>query len=123
MKLIASGVTNSAARVRSPSFSRSSSSTRMTILPSRMSSMASSIVESGIPSSPFSRISVILQEIQRDAAPFEAFEDVFPDDVGFEVDPLPGPHDPEGRPFEGGRDDGQFEPVAADGSARARDTL
>src|SRR4030042_4130797 len=115
MKLIASGVTNSAARVRSPSFSRSSSSTRMTILPSRMSAMASSIVESGIPSSPFSRISVILQKIQRDAAPFEAFEDVFPDNIGFEIDPLSGPHDPEGRSFEGGRDDGPFESVPHDG--------
>ena len=40
MKLMASGVTISAAMVRSPSFSRSSSSTKMTILPARMSSMA-----------------------------------------------------------------------------------
>ena len=44
MKLIASGVANWAAMVRSPSFSRSSASTTTTILPSRMSSMASSIV-------------------------------------------------------------------------------
>ena len=43
MKLIASGVTFSAAIVRSPSFSRSSSSTTMIISPSRMASMASSI--------------------------------------------------------------------------------
>jgi hypothetical protein len=40
MKLMASGVTISAAMVRSPSFSRSSSSTRITILPLRISSMA-----------------------------------------------------------------------------------
>src|SRR5664279_4594928 len=40
MKLIASGVTRSAAMVRSPSFSRSWSSTTMTILPARISSMA-----------------------------------------------------------------------------------
>ena len=40
MKLMASGVTNWAAIVRSPSFSRSSSSTRMTILPARTSAMA-----------------------------------------------------------------------------------
>ena len=39
MKLIASGVANWAARVRSPSFSRSSASQTTTILPSRMSSM------------------------------------------------------------------------------------
>ena len=39
MKLIASGVTFSAAIVRSPSFSRSSSSTTMTISPRRMASI------------------------------------------------------------------------------------
>src|SRR3954454_8633851 len=40
MKLMASGVTCSAARVRSPSFSRSSSSTTTTIRPARISSTA-----------------------------------------------------------------------------------
>src|SRR6185295_106654 len=40
MKLMASGVTASAAMQRSPSFSRSSSSTRITILPARMWSSA-----------------------------------------------------------------------------------
>src|SRR5512140_1934092 len=125
MKLIASGVTNSAARVRSPSFSRSSSSTRMTIFPSRMSAMTSSIVESGIPSPPFSRIPVILQEIQRDTAPvpFEALEDVLPDDVGFDVDPLPCPHDPKGRSFEGDRDEGQSESVPTGGADRQADAV
>src|SRR4051794_40135305 len=44
MKLIASGVVNWAAIVRSPSFSRSSASQTTTILPARMSSSASSIV-------------------------------------------------------------------------------
>src|SRR3954451_1603495 len=44
MKLIASGVVNCAAIVRSPSFSRSSSSQTTTILPARMSSIASSMV-------------------------------------------------------------------------------
>ena len=43
MKLMASGVIFSAAIVRSPSFSRSSSSTTMIILPSRIASIASSI--------------------------------------------------------------------------------
>ncbi len=47
MKLIASGVANWAAIVRSPSFSRSSSSQTTTIRPRRMSSIASSIVENG----------------------------------------------------------------------------
>ena len=44
MKLIESGVTISAAIARSPSFSRSSSSTRMTIRPLRNSSIACSTV-------------------------------------------------------------------------------
>ena len=48
MKFMASGVTASAAMVRSPSFSRSSSSTRITILPFLISSIACSIVKCGI---------------------------------------------------------------------------
>ena len=48
MKFMASGVANCAAIVRSPSFSRSSSSQTTTILPSRMSSSASSIVANGL---------------------------------------------------------------------------
>src|SRR3954468_12354593 len=44
MKLIASGVMNCAAMTRSPSFSRSSSSTTTTIFPLAMSSRASSMV-------------------------------------------------------------------------------
>jgi hypothetical protein len=48
MKLIISGVTFSAAQTRSPSFSRSSSSTMMTIRPSRMSATAASIEAKGI---------------------------------------------------------------------------
>jgi hypothetical protein len=43
MKLIAAGVIFSAAMVRSPSFSRSSSSTTMIMRPSRTASIASSI--------------------------------------------------------------------------------
>ncbi len=47
MKLITSGVTFSAAMVRSPSFSRSSSSTTMIILPARIASSASSMRANG----------------------------------------------------------------------------
>ena len=47
MKLIASGVANWAAIVRSPSFSRSAASTTTTSFPWRMSSIASSIVAKG----------------------------------------------------------------------------
>ena len=47
MKLMSPAVTNSAAMQRSPSFSRSGESTMMTILPFRMSSIASSTREKG----------------------------------------------------------------------------
>ena len=49
MKLMASGVTRSAARTRSPSFSRSSSSTRMIMRPAASSATSSGIGEIGIP--------------------------------------------------------------------------
>ena len=48
MKLIASGVANCAAIVRSPSFSRSAASTTTTNLPSRMSSRAASMLANGV---------------------------------------------------------------------------
>jgi len=51
MKLMASGVTFSAAMHRSPSFSRSSSSTMITNFPARKSSMASSTVAKGMATS------------------------------------------------------------------------
>ena len=50
MKLIASGVANWAATVRSPSFSRSAASTTTTNRPWRMSSIASSTVANGVTS-------------------------------------------------------------------------
>src|SRR6267142_2688814 len=52
MKLIASGVTFSAASVRSPSFSRSSSSTTITKRPRAISRIASSIAAKRAPSLP-----------------------------------------------------------------------
>src|SRR5262245_21343124 len=48
MKLIVAAVTFSAAIVRSPSFSRSASSTTITIFPARISSTASSIRANGV---------------------------------------------------------------------------
>jgi hypothetical protein len=48
MKLIAAGVTFSAAITKSPSFSRSSSSTTMSMRPARISAMASSMVAKGV---------------------------------------------------------------------------
>ena len=51
MKLMASGVTCWAAMTRSPSFSRWGESTTTTILPARMSAIASSTVQNGDSSS------------------------------------------------------------------------
>ena len=48
MKLIISGVVFSAAIVRSPSFSRSSSSTTTSIFPARKSSIASAMFANGM---------------------------------------------------------------------------
>jgi hypothetical protein len=48
MKLMASGVTNSEARVRSPSFSRSSSSTTMSMRPARISARAAGTSTNGV---------------------------------------------------------------------------
>jgi hypothetical protein len=48
MKLIISGVMHSAAQAKSPSFSRDSSSTMITMRPARMSAAASSIEAKGI---------------------------------------------------------------------------
>jgi len=56
MKLIASGVANWAAIVRSPSFSRFSSSQTTTIRPRRISSIASSMLAKG--ESVFSSVSL-----------------------------------------------------------------
>ena len=56
MKLMSSAVTSSAAMVRSPSFSRSSSSQTMTILPCLMSSMISSIGLNGISYAPLKKV-------------------------------------------------------------------
>src|SRR5256885_7155586 len=74
MKLIASGVANCAAITRSPSFSRSGSSTTTTIRPSRMSSIASSTVAKVVVAAITDRLA--LQE----------FLDVLREHVGFEVD-------------------------------------
>src|SRR3954469_17327052 len=73
MKLIASGVANWAARVRSPSFSRSSASQTTTIFPARMSSSASSIVLNGRSATVHQLLHVLGQHIDlqvHDAARF-----------------------------------------------------
>src|ERR687885_465583 len=58
MKFMSSGVTSSAAIVRSPSFSRSSSSQTMTIFPALISSIISSMVLNGIFHSPLGSLRI-----------------------------------------------------------------
>src|SRR5829696_2181210 len=79
MKLMSSGVTSSAAIVRSPSFSRSSSSQTMTIFPALMSSMISSIGLNGIFDAPL--------QISCPARPKEPLH-VFRYDVRLQIHPV-----------------------------------
>jgi hypothetical protein len=89
MKLMASGVTRSAAMVRSPSFSRSWSSTTTTNLPARMFSMAWATEMWGLAG----------------MDPFDEASDLFGDHVGFEVDTAAGAKLAEESDFEGVRDE------------------
>src|SRR5262245_9488055 len=98
MKLMISGVTLEAAIVRSPSFSRSSSSTTTTIRPARMSSMASGMALKGM-----------LLDGRSVLAEGEEPLHVLGDDVHLEVDPVAGPRLREVRLFQCIRDDGHGE--------------
>src|SRR3990167_5102133 len=98
-KLIASGVTLSAAIVRSPSFSRSSSSTMMRIFPARNASPASSMRANGlvwraplaILIGVFFLFIALMRHLsrsysrQRQSRQFCGADDVLPDDVHFEI--------------------------------------
>src|SRR5579859_5814849 len=76
MKLIASGVTNCAASTRSPSFSRSASSTRMTMRPLRRSSSACSTrAMLSSTAAPYRKLSKL-----------QKAGDVLAEDVGLDVD-------------------------------------
>src|SRR5258706_11938225 len=107
MKLIVSGVTFSAAIVRSPSFSRSASSTMMIILPSRTESTASSmrangeclagaISRAGLPFT-FCPLPFILSVChfpgararERQSGELRGADDVLAHHIAFEVDPMP----------------------------------
>src|SRR6185437_15749538 len=93
MKLIASGVTNWAAIVRSPSFSRSSSSQTTTILPSRMSSRACSIVAN------VALVLVLMRGLRSCVGPDESLH-VLREDVDLDVHPRPGHQPPQRRALE-----------------------
>src|SRR5918995_4423677 len=109
MKFMFSGVTSSAAMVRSPSFSRSSSSQTMTIFPALTSSMISSIGLNGIFDAP-------LQVLQAsgNSRPNEPL-DVFGYDVRLQVHPVTRPELFEVRVRAGLRQDGDGEGPVAQG--------
>src|SRR5215207_887411 len=109
MKLMSSGLTSSAAIVRSPSFSRSSSSQTMTIFPALVSSMISSIELNGIFNAPLA----ILQASGR-PRPNEPL-DVFGYDVRLQVHPVTHPELFEVRVRAGLRQDGDGEGPVAQG--------
>ena len=84
MKLMASGVAICAGMTRSPSFSRSSASTRMIMRPLRKSSMISSIGErKPLPSAVCGRLQAVLHDRQLHGA-----RDVAGEHVDLQVDPV-----------------------------------
>src|SRR3989304_3452115 len=104
MKLMASGVTRSAAIVRSPSFSRSSSSTTITIRPSRISLMALSMLSKAMDvSRPDLREPLLAEEfvgqgrsVLHDLAGEQPFE-IATQQVHLDIDETAGSLPPEGR--------------------------
>src|SRR5262245_18887905 len=116
MKLIASGVTFSAARQRTPAFSRSSSSTRMTILPRAMSSIAPLTLSNDTRFLSISDLAVIIEQLLQaaflgsirfsgQAARVEEAGDVAGDHVCFEVHGVARAFFTEVRHLRGVRDD------------------
>src|SRR5215208_2829355 len=103
MKLMSSAVTSSAAIVRSPSFSRSSSSQTMTIFPALMSSMISSIWLNGIFDAPLEVLHV--SGGSRSQEPLH----VFRYNVRLQVHPVPHPKLQEVRGSARLREDGDGE--------------
>src|SRR5579859_4658212 len=98
MKTMCSGLTFSAATTRSPSFSRSSSSTMMTNLPALRSSIAWEIVAAGISAS----------------SPIEQTFSVAGQEVHLEVDHPPGRVGPGDGHGEGVRDQRHLESGGVD---------
>src|SRR5438046_2603340 len=94
MKLMCSGVTSSAATTRSPSFSRSSSSTTITNLPAAKSEIASGTVASPM------RYLILLAEVAGHVAGH---------DVRFEVYHTAGAVASRDRDLEGVRDQGHLD--------------
>src|SRR5260370_15589044 len=100
MNAIVSGVTFSAARMRSPSFSRSASSTATTSSPRLIAAMAFSMLVNGTTTSGFRSWSGEDQTL-----------DVLGDDVRLQGHGIAGVADPERGHREGVRDEGDTAPV------------
>src|SRR5207253_1424160 len=112
MKLMTSGVTFSAAMVRSPSFSRSSSSTTMIIRPSRRASTAASIGANG------ERVLRVICSLVFDQ--FHRAQHVLAEQVALEVHQVVDLQEPEVGVLPGERDDLDVEAAivhAGDGQA------
>src|SRR5690349_1999071 len=123
MKLIASGVANCAAIVRSPSFSRFSSSQTTTIRPRRTSSMASSMVEKGPAASASAGV---VADSGLCIVPPKALHEPFRvarDQVDLEVHGIPFGEVPQGRAVEGLRDQRDLEPVVSEPRHREADAV
>src|SRR5258707_5102325 len=141
MKLIVSGVTFSAAIVKSPSFSRSASSTMMIILPSRTAPTASSmrangellagaISRAGLPFA-FCPLPFILlvcrfpgpRARERQSGEFRGADDVLADHVAFEVDPMPQLRAAEVRVLHRERHELDVESIGAEAGDRQADAV
>src|SRR5215213_5896313 len=90
MKLIISGVASSAAQTRSPSFSRSSSSATMMILPLRRSSIACSMVPNTVIVGPKNVNGEHLYRLLFTPL-LQKSLDVLADRIRLEVNPIPHP--------------------------------
>src|SRR5918997_4161250 len=117
MKFMSSGVTNWAAIVRSPSFSRSSSSQTITIFPALMSSMTSSIGLNGIFNAPLEVFQVSF--LSWDQNPLH----VFGYNVRLQVHLAAHPERPEVGVRAGLREDGDSERAFAHGDDGEADAV
>src|SRR5438093_1816338 len=130
MKATSSAVASSAAIVRSPSFSRSSSSTTMTIFPRRMSSMASGTVAKGLAGAttlgrlvPARTTFLTLSSLERRSRLSDETLHVLRQHVRLDVDEVAGRERAERRLFRGVGDESDLEEGLAEAGDRQRDPV
>src|SRR5713101_4240519 len=126
MKFTASGVIFSAAIVRSPSFSRSSSSTTITIRPARIAATASSMEANGpgrlrAPLAISMRGFMFGMPVERQPGQLRRAHDVLADDVAFEVHAVAKLGAPEVRVLHRERHELHVEAVDTDAGDRQAD--